>query len=125
LLLQFFFFGADIFFWFFFPPPPPPPPRIDMSHPQHLCPITREQMKFPVTASDGHTYERKAIEAWMQNGRPAGVTATSPMTNLPLATVVLVDNYVMRREIAGVNYTPKRELKKPRVLQEMLWTMRW
>ena len=33
---------------------------------QHLlCPITQEIMTEPVVAADGHTYEKKAIEAWL------------------------------------------------------------
>lgn len=44
--------------------------------PDHFkCPITYELMKDPVIASDGHSYERKAIEEWFQkNDR-------SPLTN--------------------------------------------
>ncbi len=44
--------------------------------PDHFkCPITYEVMKDPVIASDGHTYERKAIEEWLQNHD------RSPLTN--------------------------------------------
>lgn len=35
-------------------------------------------MVDPVFAADGHTYEREAIEAWLQ------AHSTSPMTNLSL-----------------------------------------
>lgn len=31
---------------------------------EFLCPITFELMIDPVIASDGHTYERSAIEKW-------------------------------------------------------------
>eukprot|EP01117_Protostelium_nocturnum_P013709 TRINITY_DN5144_c0_g1_i2.p1 TRINITY_DN5144_c0_g1~~TRINITY_DN5144_c0_g1_i2.p1 ORF type:complete len:411 (+),score=88.91 TRINITY_DN5144_c0_g1_i2:43-1275(+) len=33
-----------------------------------LCPITQEIMNDPVMASDGHTYERSAIEEWIRVG---------------------------------------------------------
>ena len=31
------------------------------------CPITRELMRDPVIAADGHTYDREAIEMWLRN----------------------------------------------------------
>lgn len=31
------------------------------------CPITRELMRDPVIAADGHTYDREAIEMWFRN----------------------------------------------------------
>ena len=41
-----------------------------------LCPLTKELMRDPVSASDGHAYERGAIEAWLAKGN-----TKSPMTN--------------------------------------------
>ncbi|XP_077993545.1 WD repeat, SAM and U-box domain-containing protein 1-like isoform X2 [Glandiceps talaboti] len=58
---------------------------------EFLCPITREVMRDPVIASDGYTYERSSIEAWIINGKN-----TSPMTNNPLT---------------GTSVTPNRMLK--------------
>jgi len=52
-------------------------------------------MKEPVIASDGHTYEKEAIEKWIQNGRNV-----SPMTNQPLTNNVLVPNYNLKSAIA-------------------------
>ena len=43
-----------------------------------ICPITKDVMQDPVLAADGYTYERLAIEAWMERSN------TSPITNLPL-----------------------------------------
>lgn len=31
------------------------------------CPITRELMRDPVIAADGHTYDREAVEMWLRN----------------------------------------------------------
>ena len=39
------------------------------------CPISRDIMREPVTASDGQTYERSAIVSWLANHN------TSPITN--------------------------------------------
>ncbi|XP_064644227.1 WD repeat, SAM and U-box domain-containing protein 1-like isoform X2 [Lineus longissimus] len=54
---------------------------------EFLCPITCEMMKEPVIASDGYTYERVAIAAWMTKGKQ-----NSPMTNAPLPNKTLTPN---------------------------------
>jgi serine/threonine protein kinase len=47
--------------------------------PSHLrCPISFELFTDPVMCSDGHTYERRAIENWLRS------SDRSPNTNLPL-----------------------------------------
>ncbi len=43
------------------------------------CPITLELMKDPVVASDGHMYEREAIEKWLKTSNK------SPVTNEPIS----------------------------------------
>jgi hypothetical protein len=59
--------------------------------PEHfLCPITYEVLIDPVIASDGHTYERKAIEGWFTKND------TSPNTGLALANKDLLPNYVVK-----------------------------
>eukprot|EP00873_Tetraselmis_striata_P025105 jgi/Tetstr1/445369/TSEL_033167.t1 len=59
----------------------------------YLCPITQEVMKDPVIAADGFTYERSAIEAWLQK------KSTSPMTNSPLEHLNLIPNHSLRSNI--------------------------
>jgi|GEM_PF-2281286 len=51
--------------------------KIEVPH-KYLCPITQELMVDPVFTADGHTYERKAIEKWLE------AHDTSPKTNLLL-----------------------------------------
>ena len=46
-----------------------------------ICPISYDVFNDPVTAEDGHVYERRAIEEWYARGH-----RTSPMTNLPCGT---------------------------------------
>jgi len=58
-----------------------------------LCPITHETMRDPVTASDGYSYEREAIERWLSDHD------TSPMTNAVMLNTNLVSNHVLRRII--------------------------
>ncbi|KAM5153356.1 WD repeat, SAM and U-box domain-containing protein 1 isoform 4-T7 [Mantella aurantiaca] len=57
---------------------------------EFLCPITWEIMKNPVIASDGYSYERRAIESWISTRR------TSPMTNLPLENLLLTPNRTLK-----------------------------
>jgi Mg-chelatase subunit ChlD len=62
-----------------------------MSIPQSfLCPITQEKMVDPVSDENGHTFERSAIEAWLKKHQ------TSPITNLPYTSYVLVPNRSLR-----------------------------
>ncbi|CAM9205658.1 unnamed protein product [Ectocarpus sp. 8 AP-2014] len=57
------------------------------------CPITRELMRDPVIAADGHTYDREAIEMWLRNHD------TSPKTGQPMEQLSLVPNLNLRRLI--------------------------
>ena len=58
---------------------------------EYLCPITHELFKDPVTASDGHSYEREAISKWIERGN-----LTSPKSGSPLASTMLFPNYTLR-----------------------------
>jgi TPR repeat protein len=49
---------------------------IDDSVAEFICPITQELPLDPVTAEDGHVYERESIEQWLEQKQ------TSPVTNL-------------------------------------------
>ncbi|XP_031162286.1 WD repeat, SAM and U-box domain-containing protein 1 isoform X2 [Sander lucioperca] len=61
---------------------------------EFLCPITRELMREPVIAADGYSYEREAIDSWInQKNR------SSPMTNLPLLTTLLTPNHTLKMAI--------------------------
>ncbi|CAM0912688.1 unnamed protein product [Alopecurus aequalis] len=58
-----------------------------------LCPILQEVMVDPVVASDGYTYDRKAIEMWLS------MKGKSPMTNLKLQSRSLIPNHSLRSAI--------------------------
>jgi hypothetical protein len=58
-------------------------------------------MSDPVVAADGFTYERDAIQRWMDESMNSGLPTTSPMTNLPLNTSALVPVHALRAEIAA------------------------
>ena len=58
-----------------------------------LCPITLELFRDPVVAQDGHTYERKAIEEWVQKN------GTSPITNQQISLENLVPNYAVKKMV--------------------------
>ncbi|XP_075567021.1 WD repeat, SAM and U-box domain-containing protein 1 isoform X3 [Pelecanus crispus] len=62
---------------------------------EFLCPITRELMKDPVIAADGYSYEKEAMENWITNKR-----RSSPMTNLPLPSLMLTPNRTLKMAIS-------------------------
>ena len=74
----------------------------DMSTPiSALCPITHAPMADPVMASDGHSYERTAIERWFRTNR------TSPMTGEVLASLTLIPNHTLRCMISSSDPTTR------------------
>jgi N-acetylneuraminic acid mutarotase len=76
----------------------PRPPSGEEEPPDELCCcITGCLMDDPVTAMDGHTYERSAIEKWYQ-GFPAHEAPTSPMTNERLPSRRLIPSHNMRSQ---------------------------
>jgi len=60
---------------------------------EFLCPISYEVMEDPVILEDGHTYDRKSIEAWLMQRR------TSPLTNRTVVSIALNPNYALRSAI--------------------------
>ena len=58
-----------------------------------ICPITYEVMENPAVAADGQTYERDAIENWVQSHN------TSPLTNAMLPHTGLIPNIALRKAI--------------------------
>ncbi|MBP9752782.1 MAG: hypothetical protein KBD31_03115 [Proteobacteria bacterium] len=59
---------------------------------EHKCPITLDVMRDPVVASDGHTYEKHAIEQHF------GIRATSPSTGLAISKN-LIPNHALKKMI--------------------------
>ncbi|XP_022738516.1 LOW QUALITY PROTEIN: U-box domain-containing protein 35-like [Durio zibethinus] len=74
--------------------------RVSISHvqsapPNHfICPILKDVTDEPRVAADGYTYDRKAIEKWLESNDK------SPMTNLPLSNKNLLPNYTLLSAIA-------------------------
>ncbi|XP_071706022.1 U-box domain-containing protein 44-like [Rutidosis leptorrhynchoides] len=58
------------------------------------CPITREVMVDPVETSSGQTFERSAIEKWLDDG-----SNLCPLTMIPLDNLVLRPNRTLRQSI--------------------------
>ena len=57
----------------------------------------------PVTAADGHTYERVAIEEWLATG-----SRTSPTTNEPLQSTALIPQHTMKKLVCAFMDTRRR-----------------
>ncbi|CAN6172389.1 unnamed protein product [Urochloa humidicola] len=74
--------------------------------PSHfICPILQEVMIDPHVASDGYTYDRKAIELWLSTND------TSPMTNLRLPNKSLIPNHSLRSAI--IDWRTKSQVMHP------------
>ncbi|KAF9594898.1 hypothetical protein IFM89_035059, partial [Coptis chinensis] len=66
----------------------------------YICPITSQLLTDPVTLETGQTYERKAIQEWLQRGN-----TTCPITRQPLSANALPKtNYVLNRLITSWRY---------------------
>ena len=62
------------------------------------CPINHTVLEDPVLASDGHTYEREAIETWFkQNPKKT----RSPITNAVLNNTNLIPNHLVKSAITS------------------------
>lgn len=60
----------------------------------YLCPISLEVMAEPVIAADGHSYEKREIEAWFARGNN-----TSPKTGATLPHQFLTPNHNLKSAI--------------------------
>jgi hypothetical protein len=58
-----------------------------------ICPITLAVMKDPVICSDAHTYERSAIEKWLN------INNHSPITREIITNNILIPNIALRNII--------------------------
>lgn len=76
--------------------------------PELTCCITGALMRDPVTAVDGHSYEREAIEAWFKRFE-LGEKPTSPMTNQKLASRRLIPSHNLRSQ--SLNWAKKQGLE--------------
>ena len=61
-----------------------------------VCPITGDVIRDPVMLCDGHSYERQAIETWLQQAQ------RSPMTNEELESRTVVRNHALRAAIESL-----------------------
>ena len=80
-----------------------------------LCCITGDLMDEPVTAMDGHTYEKSAIEAWYARF-DSSQAPKSPMTNEPMPSRRLIPSHNIRSQCK----TWKAKLKKPEEMPDPL-----
>ena len=60
------------------------------------CPIAHEVMQDPVILSDGHTYERAPIQAWLERCAQQNSEPTSPLTNAVLDQTTMTPNIAVR-----------------------------
>ncbi len=72
------------------------------ANPYFICPITQVPFVHPVIASDGITYEKDAIQRWIQE------RGTSPATRAPI--VILCDNDALKSNIESTRASLEREI---------------
>jgi len=82
----------------------------DDAPPEFLCPVSQTLMVDPVKTADGNIYDRPSILEWFATFTQ-GTAPTSPLTNLPLASLDLDPQGPLRRRIAHF-------MKKGEVLPE-------
>jgi len=70
------------------------------------CPLSGEVMKDPVVASDGYSYEREALEAYMTRCAKNRVPISSPMVPGGLDRTVLYPNIALRTMADDLNKSP-------------------
>jgi len=69
-------------------------PASDWQHPPSFyCPISQQVMHDPVVLCDGHTYERRHIERWLQDH------TRSPVSNEVLSQQTMFPNHALRNAI--------------------------
>lgn len=64
------------------------------------CPITRAAIQDPAVASDGHTYERAAIEQWIHEAKLNSKAPLSPMTGELVAAFVFCNKDIPAEALA-------------------------
>jgi hypothetical protein len=69
--------------------------NVKMAPAEYVCSIPTSIMTDPVVAADGHTYDRKEIETWLE------MKKTSPLTNERLPHMNLVPNLALKKLIDG------------------------
>ena len=91
--------------------------KIQVAFPKEfLCPITHEVMAYPVTTSQGHTYEWETIAKWFKAGN-----SKDPLSGKSLNNVILYPNHELRSLILTFIRNCRliiKELRKKEVLEE-------
>ena len=64
---------------------------------EFVCPITYDKMVHPVVASDGHSYERSAIQEFLDRHAREGTEAKSPITREALSTTLFANHNLRKR----------------------------
>lgn len=68
---------------------------ISLTYPTEFkCPITQDLMMDPVIASDGHSYEKKALQSFLSRGN-----RTSPLTREKLDHKIVISNMNLKKRI--------------------------
>jgi len=72
-----------------------------------ICPLSKKELTDPVVASDGYTYERSAIEAYLKEGK-----TISPITGDELSDKSLIPNKTLKSLIQNKAVKKLEELQQ-------------
>ena len=79
---------------------------------EFICPITYELMREPIVASDGHTYEKSAIEKWLKTRYLLDTTPTSTESHVTDFLVIISKTSPRIGEPIDTTLIPNHNLKK-------------
>jgi len=83
-----------------------------------LCPITQDIMVEPVLAEDGHTYEKKSIQEWLDKH------GTSPITRDKISNKILIINRNLKNQIDQYRDTHGKQLDSKSKKQKKIKTFK-
>lgn len=79
-----------------------------------MCPITQRVMLYPVVASDGHTYDKPAIERWLMTNEK------SPLTGKKLKDKSLRCNHNIRSLVSA--FIDKKKIEKKKKMKRVMFS---
>jgi hypothetical protein len=59
-----------------------------------VCPISFKLMTSAVIAMDTHSYQKEALETWVQRCKTKGLLLTSPLTSAPMEPLMMTNQTV-------------------------------
>jgi hypothetical protein len=91
---------------------------IEAPYDAFLCPLTNELMNDPVTTESGVTYERRAIEEYIERFVDSSEPIYCPVTNMPMQSKTMMSNASLKSVIE--EWTMRNEAMRVRIARTAL-----